>query len=57
MLVFAGWGHRDSTGPLPVMPDAQVRACVVKGFEKLVFPPPEGGIVTVTYPIMFSPGG
>jgi hypothetical protein len=39
------------------MPDAQVRACVAKVFEKLVFPPPEGGIVTVTYPIMFSPGG
>jgi hypothetical protein len=39
----------------PVLPDAQVRACVVAGFRKLAFPAPEGGFVTVTYPIMFSP--
>lgn len=36
------------------IPDVRVRACVRKAFEGLVFPPPADGIVTVTYPIMFS---
>lgn len=38
------------------MPDIEVLACVAKGFQGLKFPAPEGGIVTVVYPIMFSPG-
>jgi hypothetical protein len=38
------------------LPDAQVRACVQSAFYGLSFPQPEGGIVTVTYPLMFSPG-
>ena len=37
------------------MPDGRVTSCVVRGFYGLVFPKPDGGIVTVTYPIMFSP--
>ena len=37
------------------IPDPAVSACVVAEFRKLVFPHPEGGIVTVVYPIMFSP--
>jgi hypothetical protein len=37
------------------MPDGGVVSCVVRGFYGLSFPQPEGGIVTVTYPIMFSP--
>ncbi len=43
-----GNGHSD-------MPDGAVIACVLRGFRALSFPQPEGGIVTVTYPIMFSP--
>jgi Ca-activated chloride channel family protein len=39
------------------MPDGAVVSCVVRAFSGLTFPVPEGGIVTVTYPIMFSPGG
>ncbi len=39
------------------MPDGNVVSCVVRAFYGLSFPQPEGGIVTVTYPIMFSPGG
>jgi len=39
------------------LPDAGVVACVTKAFHGLSFPQPEGGIVTVVYPIMFSPGG
>jgi len=38
------------------LPDSATVACVVKAFAGLAFPPPEGGIVTVVYPIMFSPG-
>ena len=38
------------------LPDPAVIACVVKGFGDLSFPAPDGGIVTVVYPISFSPG-
>lgn len=37
------------------LPDANVVACVVRAFYGLTFPAPEGGIVTVVYPIVFSP--
>ncbi|MBX3230735.1 MAG: AgmX/PglI C-terminal domain-containing protein [Labilithrix sp.] len=36
------------------LPDAEVTACVVRGFQSMSFPPPEGGIVTVVYPLVFS---
>jgi len=39
------------------MPDSNVVSCVVRSFYGLSFPQPENGIVTVTYPIMFQPGG
>ncbi len=38
------------------IPDCYVASCMAPAFEKLRFPAPDGGIVTVTYPIMFSPG-
>jgi hypothetical protein len=38
------------------LPDPQVVQCVVAGFAKLSFPPPQGGYVTVVYPIEFAPG-
>jgi Ca-activated chloride channel family protein len=38
------------------MPDKNVVACVVRGFGNLSFPQPEGGQVTVVYPIQFNPG-
>ncbi|MES1174384.1 MAG: AgmX/PglI C-terminal domain-containing protein [Myxococcales bacterium] len=38
------------------MPDSGVTSCVVQAFYGLSFPKPENGIVTVSYPIMFSPG-
>jgi hypothetical protein len=37
--------------------DAGVVSCVVKAFDTLTFPAPESGVVTVTYPIVFTPGG
>lgn len=37
------------------LPDSAVTSCVVRAFYGLSFPQPEGGIVMVTYPIVFSP--
>jgi hypothetical protein len=38
------------------IPDSGVVGCVISAYYGLSFPQPEGGIVTVVYPIMFSPG-
>lgn len=38
------------------LPDREVAACVAARFTELVFPAPEGGVVTVVYPIRFRPG-
>lgn len=53
----------DRTGAVSVsqdggsdLPDRAVVSCVVRSFSGLSFPQPEGGIVTVNYPIMFTPG-
>jgi hypothetical protein len=37
------------------LPDSQVRSCVASAFYGLSFPTPEGGIVTVSYPILLTP--
>jgi hypothetical protein len=52
---------RDGSVPLAQdagsdLPNAQVNACVVRGFQSLSFPTPEGGQVHVTYPLVFTPG-
>lgn len=38
------------------LPDPGVANCIVNAYYGLSFPEPEGGIVTVVYPIMFAPG-
>ncbi len=38
------------------LPDSGVVSCVVSTYYGLSFPSPDDGIVTVVYPIMFSPG-
>ena len=38
------------------LPDSEVKSCVLSAFYGLSFPAPDGGIVTVAYPIMFAPG-
>ncbi|MCA9629644.1 MAG: AgmX/PglI C-terminal domain-containing protein [Myxococcales bacterium] len=35
--------------------DEQVSKCIVQRFYELRFPAPEGGLVTVRYPMVFSP--
>lgn len=44
---FASVSERD-------LQDAEVARCVAMRFQDMTFPQPEGGIVTVTYPIAFS---
>lgn len=39
------------------IPDQGVVSCVTRAFYSLTFPQPEGGIVTVSYPIVFTPSG
>src|SRR5690606_27704784 len=34
-----------------------MEACVAAAFDGLAFPQPDGGVVTVTYPLSFSPSG
>jgi hypothetical protein len=36
--------------------DAKVTSCVVAQYTRMNFPQPEGGIVTVVYPVMFEKG-
>jgi hypothetical protein len=38
------------------IPAPAVTDCVLRAFETLEFPPPNNGIVTVVYPVMFAPG-
>jgi hypothetical protein len=38
------------------LPNASVIQCILRGFGNLSFPQPEGGIVTVVFPIIFTPG-
>ncbi|MFO0628673.1 MAG: AgmX/PglI C-terminal domain-containing protein [Polyangiales bacterium] len=37
------------------LPNGDVVRCYVRAFSALRFPRPEGGMVTVTYPVMLSP--
>ena len=37
------------------IPDSSVTSCVVRSFTAMSFPAPDSGIVTVTYPLMFTP--
>ncbi|WP_433932718.1 AgmX/PglI C-terminal domain-containing protein [Sorangium cellulosum] len=48
---------REATASPPgkPMPDKDVVRCVIAGFRELKFPVPEGGRVTVVYPIVFAP--
>jgi hypothetical protein len=38
------------------LPDPHVVQCVAQAYYGLSFPQPEGGIATMVYPIVFSPG-
>jgi len=37
--------------------DRGVAECVARAFQSFTFPRPEGGVVVVSYPVMFPPGG
>lgn len=36
------------------LPDSEVIACIARAYQTMSFPKPEGGIVTVVYPVVFS---
>jgi hypothetical protein len=36
-------------------PSSNLAPCVTKAFYALSFPQPDGGVVSVTYPLVFSP--
>ena len=36
------------------LPDASVARCVTRAYQAMTFPKPEGGIVTVVYPVVFT---
>jgi hypothetical protein len=38
------------------LPNQEVTSCVVRSFQNLSFPMPEGGVATVIYPITLNPG-
>lgn len=43
-----------TSDPDTTLGDATVVSCIVDHFKKITFPTPEGGIVTVVYPLTFS---
>jgi hypothetical protein len=38
------------------LPNQKVVSCIVRSFQNLSFPTPDGGNVTVTYPLILQPG-
>lgn len=47
---------KDAKSESSDLKNASVVDCVARQFGNLAFPPPEGGVVTVEYPVLFSPG-
>lgn len=55
-VIDSGGAVRTASDGGSDVPDQGMIACVVRGFGNLMFPQPEGGEVTVIYPIIFAPG-
>ncbi len=55
-LVIGRDGSVTNVGGGGDLPDKTVVSCVTRAFYGLRFPQPEGGIVTVSAPIVFTPG-
>ncbi len=56
-LILANGEVGSATDAGSTIGDAGVIACVVRTVLGLSFPPPEGGSIAVTYPILFAPNG
>lgn len=54
-FVISRTGTVSSVASTAELPDSAVVSCVERAFYSLTFPQPEGGIVSVSYPIVFSP--
>jgi hypothetical protein len=55
-FVIGSDGRVSNVGGGGDLPDSGVVSCVTRAFYGLSFPQPDGGIVTVSYPIVFTPG-
>ncbi len=56
-FVIARSGAVEEAHPICTsLPDNESVRCIADGFSRLSFPEPDGGSVTVVYPIMFNPG-
>lgn len=56
-FVIAPDGSVSSSSATGDLPDTAVRSCVGRSFQGLSFPQPEGGgVVRVSYPLIFAPG-
>ena len=51
----AGTGASVTIDPSSTLDDAAVRSCLIDAFARLSFPQPEGGVVGVDYPMIFTP--
>jgi TonB family protein len=45
-----------SIDPSTTLRDGRALDCIRAAYAKLTFPKPDGGIVTVVYPLIFNPG-
>jgi TonB family protein len=55
---FKGLGFSEpapTSGTEAALPDSNVIACILERYRSMTFPPPDGGIVTVVYPVKFEP--
>jgi hypothetical protein len=55
-FLIARSGRVTKTDACAQIADGVLSDCVRHVFDTLVFPAPEGGVVTVRYPVVFSPG-
>jgi hypothetical protein len=55
-FVIGSDGRVSNVGGGGDMPDSAVVSCVTRAFYGLSFPQPDGGVVMVSYPIVFTPG-
>lgn len=46
----------DARADESTLPDPVAVECIVRTFDLIRFPPPQGGYVIVVYPLIFAPG-
>jgi tetratricopeptide (TPR) repeat protein len=54
-FVIEGDGAVEQAQATGEIEDAEVLRCIAAAFRQMTFPAPEGGIITVVYPVVFQP--